>query len=92
MKCPKVIWTVSEEFLKGIGKPLRNAQITQISTGQMVLLAGCYEKTGKCDCHPIGDKPVLPSDCQQKCSTFYLFLEATYFLFLCIKSQRRTGK
>jgi hypothetical protein len=37
------IWSI----FKGIGKPLEKAQITQIPAGEMFLLAGCDEKSGK---------------------------------------------
>ncbi len=35
----------SAQFLKGIGKPLRDDQITQIPTRKMFMLAECYEKS-----------------------------------------------
>jgi hypothetical protein len=43
----KGYWTAFGQFLKGIGRPLRNVQIKQILAGQIFLLAGCDEKSGK---------------------------------------------
>ncbi len=36
----------SEQFLKGIGKPLGNDQITQISTRKMFILGGFMKNLG----------------------------------------------
>jgi hypothetical protein len=63
---PKDYRIASGQFLKGIGKPQGNAQITQRTAGHMFPLAGYDEKPQKDDYQPIGDNAELPGGCQKK--------------------------
>jgi hypothetical protein len=53
---PKGYWIACGQFLKVIGKPLGNTQITHRYSWQMFPLAGCDEKSMKLGCQPIGEK------------------------------------
>jgi hypothetical protein len=69
----KGYWIASGHFLQGVGKLLGNAQITQIATGQMFLLAGCYEKSRNKDHQALGYKAEFAGGYRQKHFNFCPF-------------------
>ncbi len=93
---PKGYWIGSGHFLKGIGKPIRNAQVTMILAGQMFLLAGsltCAENTGKRGCRPIGEKTESPCGFwQQQCKFHPFSLKRYVSVYFYLKNRRSTVK
>jgi hypothetical protein len=71
---PKGYWKASGQFLKGIGKPLGNAQ--RLLESLWAILKGYWKAAGKCPnirYQPLGEQVELPSGYWQKHSNFRLF-------------------
>jgi hypothetical protein len=88
---PKGYCTASRQFWKAIGKRLENAEISDITAGQMLILAGCDENSGNWGCRPIGNKAQSCPAAIGKKQLLSLFSVALRF-FIFIKSRRSSSK